>query len=331
MIEFEGRSVRTDISLMCLAAAFAAVAIRIPGHEAYVSPAFACAVPLLVMAAGTRLLRPAESEPIGAFYRQRVLRLIPALIFWNAVYFRFRYWGEHLSPAQAAGIFWSGGGFYGHMWFLPALLGLYLLVPAVRPWVLRRRRGTLAALLAFAFPAVWLYFALTRAHFDTPPLLKAIPFLAYLVLGYFLDRYWPRSGRWWLWLVLLAALASVVVIAARLPGRSPVGDCFSPTATGLALAVFLLCRNIVPAGRLAPARLRSMAAAALGIYLVHPLVLAVLDRFVSVESLRQTVSTLGLALLVFTASLLLVLSWRYIVAALDPRLSRTPLPIKRIA
>lgn len=105
-------------------------------------------VPLFVMAS-SYLLFPV-SKPAGEFFRRRLVRIVVPFAFWSVAYLAYfgGEWGRLAFNFPDAG---------GHLWFVPMLLGLYLLMPLVSPWAERvtekELRGWLAlCLFTMLFP-----------------------------------------------------------------------------------------------------------------------------------------------------------------------------------
>ncbi len=304
---------RTDISVMRIAAAFAVVVIHIPGRGGHWGDLSRWAVPLFVMISGALLLGQSRPEPVGRFYRKRILRILPTLLFWNIVYFRVRYWGQPMTIGQAARTLLLGGGFADHLWFLPMILILYLATPLFRPYVVAMSAGRLRLALLLFFPLVWAYHVFVADQFGAPPMLLALPYLGYFVLGYYLDS--RPAGRWPLWLAVFLTAFCVMQVGNHLlvsgPQLGPLGLNFSPCVAFMAVAVFQLCRlwfNRIPAP--GAAWLHAAAAATLGVYLIHPLVIRATGWILPVETVRLTLSTMGLATAVFLTSLTASLFWR---------------------
>lgn len=90
-------------------------------------------VPLFVMLSGALLLQPSKvDEPLRVFFKKRVSRIVPPLIFWMAAYFAWRAFvnNETLTLSSIGeGIVW---GPYIHFWFIYMLIGLYLATPVLR-------------------------------------------------------------------------------------------------------------------------------------------------------------------------------------------------------
>lgn len=94
-------------------------------------------IPIFFMLSGILLLDTnKQDEDIGSFYSKKILRLAVPYILWNAIYYLIR-----RSRSQTGMIWWaktfmiqllSQGVYPYHLWFLSALIGMYLLVPFLR-------------------------------------------------------------------------------------------------------------------------------------------------------------------------------------------------------
>ena len=82
-------------------------------------------VPLFVMAS-SYLLFPLKKST-GEFFRRRLVRILVPFILWVCAYV----WWFGDSWGKACFNFPDAGG---HLWFVPMLLGLYLLMPLLSPW-----------------------------------------------------------------------------------------------------------------------------------------------------------------------------------------------------
>ncbi len=314
---------RTEISCMRIAAAFAVVLLHMSAGVIFSGPGvnvsgevFNClgrwAVPLFVMISGALLLTDSKQESISRFYSKKAMKLVPPLLLWNVIYFRFMYWGAHLSVAQAADIAIYKGGFYWHLWYLPMALGLYLITPFVKPCIARCPRRILLAALALFLLAMSVYLLAAKDPFgDLPTIALCIPFLGYYVLGHCLNdvRVGKRTG--WICLVLfLGAYACTLGANCLLGERSRFVHPFSPTVLVMCVSVFLMCQCWLRGRDWGHSQwLHRMAGTTLGIYLVHPLVIHTLHRFPISETRLPWLSIPLLAVLVFLISLALCLAW----------------------
>ncbi|MBQ3812578.1 MAG: acyltransferase family protein [Bacteroidales bacterium] len=100
-----------------------------------------CCVPLFVMASG--YLQLPLKYPAGEFFRRRFVRVVVPMVIWTLVY-AFAYG----SPASSLkGLLLNFNYAAGHLWFVYMLLGLYLIMPVLSPWLERVSRKELSVYL----------------------------------------------------------------------------------------------------------------------------------------------------------------------------------------
>lgn len=91
------------------------------------------AVPIFVMISGTLFLNPSREVTVRSVLTKRIPRLLLAYVFWWVIYSAILIVeSTWLSP-------WTGMTYtsaylqpYFHLWFLPMLMGVYLLIPILR-------------------------------------------------------------------------------------------------------------------------------------------------------------------------------------------------------
>ena len=263
-------------------------------------------VPLFVMAS-SYLLFPLKRST-GEFFRRRLVRIFVPFVVWVCAYV----WWFGDSWGKACFNFPDAGG---HLWFVPMLLGLYLLMPLLSPWAEkvseRELRGWLILwLVTTTFPYLR---RLWTAIYGEPP-FGAVPylygecpwnmfgmfhyvsgFIGYMLLGFWFRRFVPELS----WRRTIAAavplwLAGAVVMGGGFYFRIPEFPCSKPYAfavdlemsieycsVGVAIAViaaFMLIRKIKADGAFYRRIVRPLSEASYGTYLLHMFVLlAVFD------------------------------------------------------
>ena len=151
-------------------------------------------VPLFVMISGALFL--SEDRPIGRIYGKYVLRIVTAFLFWSVLYAAISYFrGTPLIDAVKEAI----KGHY-HLWYLYMIVGLYMIVPLLRPIVqngkLLRYFLILSFLVGIVVPqliAILTVFRPDSASFaqsvwDQTYLYLPFGYSFYFVLGYRLNR-----------------------------------------------------------------------------------------------------------------------------------------------
>lgn len=191
-------------------------------------------VPLFVMISGYFLL-PLRTEA-GVFFKKRFTRILYPFICWciiYAVYFMI-YRGDSLTDClvNIAHIPVNFGTEIGHMWFIYMLLGLYLLVPILSPWLTQCSKKQIQGYLwLWAFttclPYIHLVFpqVLGECFWNPTPMLHYFTgFAGYFLLGYYIKRYGGLSVRTSLLLIAGSYLTTVFIFQYRLGRVEMVSD-----------------------------------------------------------------------------------------------------------
>ena len=100
-----------------------------------------CCVPLFVIASA--YLQLPLHYPAGEFFRRRAVRILIPMAFWTVVYALV-----YGSPvANFKGLLLNFNYAAGHLWFVYMLLGLYLMMPLLSPWLEKVSRKELSLYL----------------------------------------------------------------------------------------------------------------------------------------------------------------------------------------
>ena len=156
-------------------------------------------VPLFVMISGYFLLP--MKVPTGTFFKKRFTRILYPFLFWCvafAVYYVF-YRGDSLAACltNIAHIPLNFGTEVGHLWYIYMLIGMYLLVPVLSPWLERCTKRELQFYLGIWFittflPYIHLVFPAGWGECTwnvSPSLYYFTGFWGYLVLGFYAKKY----------------------------------------------------------------------------------------------------------------------------------------------
>ena len=263
-------------------------------------------VPLFVMAS-SYLLFPLK-RPAGEFFRRRLGRIVVPFLVWSCAYIGWfgDSWGKACFNFPDAG---------GHLWFVPMLLGLYLLMPLLSPWAERVRERELRGwLILWLFTTLFPYLRRVWSALYGAPSFGAVPYLygecpwnmfgmfypvsgfvGYLLLGLWFRRFAPElSWRRTLAVAVPLWLAGAAIIGGGFYFRISEFPCSRPYAFAVDLemsieycsfgvaitviAAFLLIRKVKADGAFYRRVVRPLAEASYGTYLLHMFVLlAVFD------------------------------------------------------
>lgn len=250
------------------------------------------AVPVFVMVSGSLFL--CGNKSLREIVRKNVVRIIVAFYCWSLVYAL-----PGLVRSGDVGVFLTEFLFgHHHMWFLPMIAGLYLLVPFLRLIAKDSRLATYYLLLAFVFA-----FALPQASSlvslwseDTGRLLQrvakmpqfyfALGYSSFFVLGYRLRVMGRRVSNPALIAAGIVGLMSTFLGTGFLSAKSGAPtqvlyENFSITVLMEAVPVFLLLKNCVGTrslGHRAGDALRALSELSFGVYLVHPTIISALGK-----------------------------------------------------
>ena len=136
---------------------------------------------LFIMISGYLLLDKEENTVL--FYKKRVVSILPLFIMWSIIY--IIYYKENpfyiLSGYRYAA---------GHLWYIPMILGLYLITPWLRKVLKYCEKETLVIVLLWFIinilnPAL-IFFKLPFLNLSSFPI---VGFLGYYILGFYIKKY----------------------------------------------------------------------------------------------------------------------------------------------
>ena len=247
-------------------------------------------IPLFFMITGALFLSR-DTLDVGRLVRRNIPRLLAVYLCWDLLY--------ELATQAVSAPYHSVGEFlmgmtYGHyhLWFLPAMLLIYLALPLLHGAVHGR-----AVPLPFLLAVFGLIFVkATLLLVPDPPLaltqvlgkldLSNLKYLVYVLLGWWLSRrQWGPRARWGCAAGFLACVALMAYGNRQLSLAlgEPTGwfnDYFGLPILLASCCVFCFCLTFRGAALPSPAAgaLRELSGCTLGVYLLHPFVLESLGR-----------------------------------------------------
>ncbi|WP_420175922.1 acyltransferase [Luteococcus sp. OSA5] len=242
-------------------------------------------VPIFFMLTGALFLPRAAQPSWPSLVRRSLPRLVVAFLFWSLLYSLFALFlrGEALA---ADTIIQSLPVSYYHLWFLPVMIGIYLLLPLL--WWVFQNRPLSRMLIVLWCLAMTLE---SIAHFDGSGVLQrlldqALPpqlggYAAFVLLGGLLATTSHRLDRRWLATAVAVSIGGITALtlweSLRIADHVTTWfEYLTPLVTLGAAALFLLARSAEPWLQQRPElcqRLRRCGELTFGIYLLHPMVL----------------------------------------------------------
>ena len=281
-------------------------------------------VAVFVMLSGALFLNKAPD--LKKLYGKYMLRIGVAFVAWSAFYVLYERLIQGKSMTTDVVLSHLISGHY-HMWYLPMLLGLYAMVPLLKPltkskeltayfllvsFVLTILLPTLVHILRYTYPSVVPALDSGKSSFAL-----SFGYLFYFVLGYWLAQQDANRLRWPIYILGLLGFASTVILTDILSVRQGqlVTSFYSYFAMNVmleAMFVFRLVRDV--AAKLGNIKafgvvIGGISKYSFGVYLLHPMVIDLLGRYAGFDvlSFSAVISVPVLAVAVFAVSF--VLSW----------------------
>lgn len=259
-------------------------------------------VPVFLMITGVLLLNRQEDLPV--FFRKRYMRVLPPLVFWSVFYLGwYSLQGEDYGGLAGSLKTLFSGPVAFHLWYLYAIVGIYLFVPFLRHiWQSASRAEQHLYLFLWMAVSAWPIVArLAGSDIDllnTYELGAFFGLLGYLFLGAYVHQRFGQRARqpawWWLNLALFIAFSTLTMMStwlysARQGQPDPLFyDYLSPFVIGAAACAFNLLYGLgfrahkhQALSQQSWAVLNQLAASTLGIYCVHIFVIDIVRRYTS--------------------------------------------------
>ena len=276
-------------------------------------------VPIFVMISGALFL--GRDVSISAILKKNVARIATVFLFWSGCYALVYLVFRHAPLAVVLSQFITG---HYHLWFLYMIVGLYLLIPLLRPIVQNETLTRYFLLLAFIFTfllpqlALFLSFVSYQASAVIHTVIMysycffPLGFTAYFIGGYYLSRRdFSRREEITLYCIGVAGLlVSVFAPVALSRAQGAPSDIFytynSLNVLCTSVPIFVFAKqhlNFPRMGEKACTFLRKMSKYSFGVYLVHPMVIELLQHFgIDTFSCNAFFSVPLLAVFVFAVS-----------------------------
>lgn len=250
-------------------------------------------VPLFVMLSGFLLL-PIRYTP-SVFYKKRFVRILIPLLIWSVLYaivpcLLGEYGtGDMLRNLALIPVNFSGK--CGHLWYVYMLIGLYLFIPILSPWIQNAsKRFEGGFLLVWIFTLLLPYLKvlfpemLGEAYWNPYSSVYYFSgFIGYLVLGHYLKVHVQLSGKKSLFLggglIILGYLITYSGFAynmKKVPTVEAVELTWRFTTINVAMmaaGIFLIIKNLSFKTAFSKGLLRDVSRLSFGMYLAHIFIL----------------------------------------------------------
>jgi len=235
-------------------------------------------VPVFVMLSGALLIPKAANTSAASFVKTRITRIIAPLVFWTLAYIIFKYLtGANLTTLSVIKSILAGDP-YAHLWFLYMITGLYLITPILQQIIDKTPHEnviTIVILVFFISSAESLAGGKGKLIFS-----MFMPYIGYYMSGYLLFKSETKHISFSLNVTIVVVCGAIIAVftGILLPyigeqAWAVMYGYLNPLVILMSFAVFIGFLGVRP-----PSIFSSLAPMTLGIYLVHPMWLYVLQR-----------------------------------------------------
>ena len=286
---------------------------------ALLQPLILTAVPLFFMVSGALLLSQKKEESISDHLKNRVGKQLVPFLVWSVVYIVAKavISGTGLSVSSFTGIIEEPA--YYQFWFMYPLLGIYLLLPLLKPIVkiCDKKKIEYFLVLNFIFSYAVPVFSKYVLKSEVSPHIDLVlceGYLGYFVLGYYLKEYHRE--------VKLSKATALLLIGAVLTIAVAVRECYLVYQTGagymghayltymtprfvlMCAGIFLLLQNKkYNLKEKSTNALTTISVLSIGVYYIHMLVLTVIEK-IGFAGESNPLILVGKIIATYTASLI---------------------------
>ena len=288
-------------------------------------------VPIFVMISGALFLNPQKTLDVKKLYTKNIMRMVTAFVFWSAVYSAYAYIGRMLKmefPWKEIVLKFIRGE--GHLWFIFMIVGLYMVTPLLKKMIETENLLKYFLVISFMFNIVLYtviellpllitdefftsFFKALVTNYKKAGFNLILGYSFYFVLGqYLMSHKISKKMRLVLYGFGVAGVLVtflLVMCHTKLTDR-PQGAFFGYLSLPVAMqsvAVFVFFKNMKwqPKG-LVLKMILAVSKYSFGIYLVHLLVLHIVDHFTGerFETMNSLIYVPIMTVIIFAGSLM---------------------------
>jgi surface polysaccharide O-acyltransferase-like enzyme len=277
-------------------------------------------VPVFVMISGALFLNQAKTISYRSVFSKYVSRLLIAYLFWTVIYFvwaLYFYYGFHISGREDFSVKnVLQAPFNFHLWFLPMLMGVYLLIPILKKVAQDKKLMQYAlaiwlVYIIFGFLQFLEVFKMAKYYYPLFNKNDIVGFAGYSLLGYCLSQQsLPKGKRMIVYLLGIIGLAVAIVGTIRLSMGSDEGEeryfaYLSPQVVAMSAALFVMVKECAPKCRKAVLKgVEWVRKDLFGVYLTHVIWLNVFNTETMRHCCSEVITLPLITLIVFLLSLI---------------------------
>lgn len=247
---------------------------------------FRFGVPIFVMISGAIFLDKNYELDVKKLYQHNILRLVILYVVWSMVYglYDFRNWSIQDAGIKALLKEMLFGRY--HLWFIPMIVGIYVLLPVLKSWVEYTKQKTIEyflcifIILQVGSETIRALTTTEEIHYilDLGKVEMVCGYVGYFVLGYYLAHIGISVKlKKFLYAMVMPAVLGNVVLGVLLAWKvnAPVAaiyDSFGIFTFIISIALFVFfCEkgSKEKTEKMGSKLLKEMSADTLGVYVMH--------------------------------------------------------------
>jgi surface polysaccharide O-acyltransferase-like enzyme len=270
------------------------------------------AVPVFVMLSGALFLNPQKEINLKLLFGKYILRLMAVFLFWVLIYTYLLgpslFWIKGIYPEPRHFTFLSDYTF--HLWFLPMLIGVYILIPVLKVVAADEKAMGYFLVLWLVFSVLSFIPGVVAEMVNLLQVKMVLGYAGYFLLGYYLSITQFETGKLSKVLFLFLCLLLMMFVMIRLvPFAVSLLEPLSPNVILFSISVFLMAKRL--SGRLnTNDRLKKVIAfvqdSLFGVYIIHLFIINLMYRPHFISNLSPVVSIPMFTIVVFVMSLFMI-------------------------
>lgn len=283
---------------------------------------------IFIMISGALMLDPQRNLSVQRLYKRNIRKIVIVYIFWSLFYALYNFWPE---LTQGVGfrpfirVIITG---HYHMWFLPMIVGLYIITPLLRKITADESSTNYFLIIGFLFTVLFPALLLALNHLDgdsvdynaVSTLYSNVNFhftlgyAFYFVLGFFMNKvHIGKKTEYIIYALGIIGFAATAFLTKTVSYHlgSASEEFYSRTSLNvfgeiLSVFTFVKCRlSKWLRGERTAAVIRRLSKYSFGIYLIHPFFLELLDSWgLNTLCFNAILSVPAITAIVFAMSLI---------------------------
>jgi len=233
-------------------------------------------VPVFFMISGFLLL--GQDYGFREFLKKRLGKIVPPFLFWSLMYSvlnRYVFSSEIFNVSKVVKDIFYGSEY--HLWFIYALIGVYLFTPILQKWIKYASQKEVLYVLIIWVLTLIIEVPGLKIYFPRIDLSYFSGFLGYFVLGYYLKQYNAKEKLIPVLFVIFGGLITILGTYFFTIKNAKVYFYFSEylnlNTLMVSSGIFLLFKKIEISNKRINSIVFKLNEYCFGIYLIHPLAL----------------------------------------------------------